>query len=267
MNQFSLFRNDRIGLGSRWLGVFVLALGLSPAVQGAPNGATPPGAPAKPAELPVAVGELYARTFPGKPLPVRYGVAGDWNGDGESDYAVFVGDPDYQAQGVETLRLALFLGKGGGDYELAAVSGELPGAPGVFHRLVSRARTLYLYRNGQTPASTDAGADSAHPWVESFQFQFEAGKPVLVGVEMAEYLSRERPDGSGQRLNFREGSASYWRQEGGRAKRFERSFTPGTYLPLADFRYADFMVDSARRLGAVVDEHFNLVSGPGFEGK
>jgi len=161
---------------------------------------------------------------------------GDLDGDGIDDFATFLGDPDYNENGVEDLHVLVFKGHQDGRFELLRRSGPIFGHERATHALEIRQGSLYLHRDGSDGCC-------GH-WVEEFQFKQHDGQLMLIGIETGDY----HPDGvhqqdEGSSVNLSTGQSEHWIGSDKHRKRQRRSVPGLKPVPLAGFDYMKFTSD------------------------
>ncbi len=158
---------------------------------------------------------------------------GDVNGDGIIDFVTFIGDPHYNDNGVENLKVAVFLGNSDKTFIFSEATAEILGHARVSHSLEIKKQSIFLHRDG-------SGGCCSH-WVEDFQFKMFRSTMSLVGLKTATY----HPDGVnksdfGISANLITGKIQGW---AGTNKRSWGKATqvPGlTPVPLSGFNYDEF---------------------------
>jgi len=158
---------------------------------------------------------------------------GDINGDGLTDFVTFIGDPNYNDNGVENLKAIVFLGTKDKTFNFYEVSSEVLGHERVSHALEIKKQSLYLHRDG-------SGGCCSH-WVEEFQFKIRDGHLILIGLETANY----HPEGitdpdTGVSANFLTGRVIKW-VNAGKSRKEKRIIAPTLKpVPFKDFDYDSF---------------------------
>jgi hypothetical protein len=158
---------------------------------------------------------------------------GDVNGDGINDFVTFIGDPHYNDNGVENLKVAVFLGKSDNTFIFSEATAEISGHERVSHSLEVKKQSIFLHRDG-------SGGCCSH-WVEELQFKEFQNTISLVGLETATY----HPDGAnksdfGTSTNLITGKIQGWagtnKRSWGKATKL-RGLAP---IPLSSFDYEEF---------------------------
>lgn len=158
---------------------------------------------------------------------------GDLNGDGITDFVTFIGDPNYSDNGVEDLKIAVFLGARGNSFNFYEVSSEIFGHERVTHGLAIERQSIFLHRDG-------SGGCCSH-WVEEFQFKLRDGQLMLIGLETA----NNHPEGvtdpdTGVSANLITGRAIKWTGTG-KSRRETKAAIPALKpVPFKEFNYDTF---------------------------
>ncbi len=158
---------------------------------------------------------------------------GDLNGDGITDFVTFIGDPNYNDNGVENLKIAVFLGAKDNTFNFYEVSSKIFGHERVSHELEIKQQSIFLHRDG-------SGGCCSH-WVEEFQFKMRDGQLTLIGLEIANY----HPEGiadpdTGVSANLLTGRVIKWTGTG-KNRREKRTTVPTLKpVPFKDFDYDIF---------------------------
>jgi hypothetical protein len=162
---------------------------------------------------------------------------GDINGDGLTDFVTFVGDPNYNDNGVENLKVVVFLGAKDKTFNFYEVSSEILGHQRVYHALMIKKQSLYLSRGGS------GGCCSR--WAEEFQFKIRDGHLILIGLETANY----HPEGitdpdTGVSANLLTGRVIKWvkRANASKGKKEKKRSVEPTLkpVPFKDFDHDSF---------------------------
>jgi hypothetical protein len=175
----------------------------------------------------------FARYAPSSRFHDDATAFGDINGDGITDFATFIGDPNYSDNGVENLKIAVFLGAKGNSFNFYEVSSEIFGHERVSHGLEIKQQSIFLHRDG-------SGGCCSH-WVEEFQFKLRDGYLMLIGLETANY----HPEGitdpdTGVSANLIRGRVIKW-TDTGKNRREKKTAVPALKpLPFKDFSYDTF---------------------------
>ncbi len=164
---------------------------------------------------------------------------GDINRDGITDFVTFIGDPHRNDNGVENLKVAVFLGSNDNTFRFSEVTAEMPAHERVSHSLEIKKQSIFLHVDG-------SGGCCSH-WVEEFQFKAFRNRMALVGLETATY----HPSGvetadSGVSTNLITGKIRGW---SGTNKRSWGKATkvPGLApVPLSGFDYEKFSQEWAQ---------------------
>lgn len=158
---------------------------------------------------------------------------GDVNGDGINDFVTFIGDPHYNDNGVENLKVAVFLGTSENIFIFSEASAEILGHERVSHSLEVKNHSIFLHRDG-------SGGCCSH-WVEEFQFKKFHNKIALVGPKTAIY----HPDGVdksdfGIATNLITGKSQGWAGTNKRSWGKATKVAGLAPVPLSDFDYEKF---------------------------
>lgn len=160
-------------------------------------------------------------------------VFGDINGDGITDFATFIGDPNYNDKGVEDLKAVVFLGTKDKTFNFYDVSLEVLGNDRVSNSLQIKKQSLYLHRDG-------SGGCCSH-WVEEFQFKIRNGHLTLIGLETMDIHPEgiNDPD-NGVSVNFLTGRQIKWGQVGKKKKKTTTVAPISEPILFKDFNYESF---------------------------
>lgn len=158
---------------------------------------------------------------------------GDVNGDGITDFVTFIGDPHYSDNGVENLKVAVFLGTSDKSFIFSEATAEILGHERVSHSLEVKKQSIVLHRDG-------SGGCCSH-WVEEFQFKMFQGTMSLIGLETATY----HPDGVktsdfGISTNLITGKIQGWAGTHKRSRGKATKVPSLAPVPLSNFNYDEF---------------------------
>ena len=158
---------------------------------------------------------------------------GDVNGDGITDFVTFIGDPQYNDNGVENLRVAVFLGNSDKTFIFSEASSEILGHERVSHSLEVKKQSIILHRDG-------SGGCCSH-WVEEFKFKEFHNTIALIGLETATHHPDDvNKSDFGTSTNLITGKIQGW------AGTNKRSWGKATKVPglaptpLSGFNYEEF---------------------------
>jgi hypothetical protein len=177
--------------------------------------------------------EAFERYSPGTRFHSYATAFGDINGDGITDFVTFVGDPYYNDNGVENLKVAVFLGVKGNAFQFYEASLEILGHERVFHELEINGQSIVLHRDG-------SGGCCSH-WVEEFKFKTRNGKLKLIGIETANTHPEgiSEPD-TGMSANLLTSRVIKW-TDTSKGRREKRMAVPGLNpILFRDFDYNAF---------------------------
>ena len=151
---------------------------------------------------------------------------GDVNNDGLTDFVTFLGDPQYNDNGVENLKAVVFLGARGNTFTFFEESSDIQGHARVSNGLEIENQSIVLRREGVG-------------WVDRFQFKMRYGHLALVGIETNKFGPDAGKD-AGTSANLLTGQVIRWTGNG-KSRREKKSAVPTLRpVPFKDFDYASF---------------------------
>jgi hypothetical protein len=178
----------------------------------------------------------FERDIPGFRFDERETSFGDFNGDGITDFATFVGyhgyTEDENNHPEAGLKVAVFLGGKDDTFNLYGVSSDIFMHMHVSFNLKVKKQSVYLSRSG---------VDGAYSWEEAFQFKICEGRMSLVGLEKGRHTMFDLPkDDYGTSTNLITGRVIRWHETGKKRKESATILPALKTVPFEDFNYNDF---------------------------
>jgi hypothetical protein len=179
-------------------------------------------------EIPQPVIDALSKTFPHHVPNATFIQIGDLTGDGVTEVATLLGDPQYNKYNKydeqdSEIRIAVLTGTKNDGYKVFALSHELPRDPNIFIFLRIQKQSLHLLTSGRG-------------WADDYQFKMRDGELVLIGHESSEFGAIEdKKPFIRESFNYLTGIAVRSEKSEKRYKDKTGRFTTGKLVKLTDF--------------------------------
>ena len=192
------------------------------------------------AETPLSLIPIAQKAFeqyaPGRVFYYNQVAFGDINNDGVTDFVTFISEPNNNEDGVETLKIAVFLGTRDNTFTFYEVSGDTFNHGNVSQDLGIEKQSIFLSRSGS------GGCCSR--WVEKFQFKIRQDQLMFIGLELSSFDTGDEPTPKGDygtSANLLTQKVIKWTGLG--KGRTEKIITVSTLKPVAlrDFSYGIYI--------------------------
>ncbi|SMC25427.1 hypothetical protein SAMN02745857_02163 [Andreprevotia lacus DSM 23236] len=161
---------------------------------------------------------------------------GDINGDGITDFATFLGDPNYNDHGVEDVKVLVFLGAKDHTFSLLEASRALPGHERIFYVVDIKRQSVFVHSDG-------SGGCCSH-WGMELQFRQQASRLMLIGLESVNvYVDGSDEQESGTSANLLTGKVIDWSGSGKARREKKRVLTGLKPVSFAEFDYRHLPVE------------------------